>query len=156
VRAVDSAVSVLGRRTLLDRLRGEGRPQRVGSPWVGVFGAISLLLAAIGLYGVVAQHVLQRTRELAVRAALGATPRDLLTLVLGDGTRLAALGAVVGVLGALAAARVLQRLFTGVGGVDALPAVVAGAALAFAVLSATYIPARRAAKLDSVDALRSD
>lgn len=156
VAAVDSRVPVLGGRTLLDRLRGEARPQRVASAWVGVFGAISLLLAAIGLYGVVAQHVLQRTRELAVRAALGATPRNLLTLVLGDGTRLAALGAVVGVLGSLAAARVLQRLFTGVGGVNPVPAVVAGAALAIAVLAATYIPARRAAKLNPVDALRSD
>ncbi|HEU4630323.1 MAG TPA: ADOP family duplicated permease [Gemmatimonadaceae bacterium] len=156
VADVDPGVAVLGGRTLLDRLRAELAPQRTASAWVGVFGVIALLLAAIGLYGVVAQGVVQRTRELAVRAALGATPRGLLRLVLGDGLRLAAVGAVVGGLGALAAFRVLRSLFTGVAAADLRAAGVAATVLGLAMLAATYLPARRAARLDPARVLRSD
>ncbi|HEX6632145.1 MAG TPA: FtsX-like permease family protein, partial [Gemmatimonadaceae bacterium] len=156
VADVDPGVAVLGGRTLLDRLRAELRPQRTASAWVGVFGAVALLLAAVGLYGVVAQRVLQRTRELAVRAALGASPGGILRAVLGDGLRLAAWGTVLGGLGIAAAFRVLRSLFTGVAAADLRAAVVAVAALGLAMLAATYLPARRAARLNPVDALRSD
>ena len=137
-------------------IRGEVRPQRTASAWIGAFGAIALLLASIGLYGVVAQSVLQRTRELAVRSALGATPWDILSSVLGEGMRLAAIGAVVGVAGSVAALRVLRSLFTGVQVGDIRPAVVAVALLAIAMLAASYLPASRASRLNPVDALRSD
>jgi ABC-type antimicrobial peptide transport system permease subunit len=137
-------------------LRGEVRPQRTASAWIGVFGAIALLLAAIGLYGIVAQSVLQRSRELAVRSALGASPRGILVAVLGDGMRLAAIGGVVGGLGSLAALRVLRSVFTGVQSDDLRPAAAAVAILALAMLAATYLPARRASRLNPVDALRSD
>lgn len=156
VAEVNPNVAVLGGRTLFDRLQGEVRPQRTASAWIGVFGAIALLLASIGLYGVVAQGVLQRTREIAVRSALGATPRGILALVLGDGMRLAAFGGIAGALGAVAALRVLRSLFTGVQSVDLLPATVAAVGLAVAMLAASYVPARRAARLNPVDALRSD
>jgi predicted permease len=156
VAAVDPNVTVLGGRTLLDRLQGEVRPQRTASAWIGAFGAIALLLASIGLYGIVAQSVLQRTRELAVRSALGATPRGILAVVLGDGMRLAAIGGLAGALGSVAALRVLRSLFTGVQTADIQPAVVAVAVLAIAMLVATYLPARRASKLNPVDALRCD
>jgi hypothetical protein len=156
VAAVDPGVTVLGTRTLDDRLRGEVRPQRTASAWIGVFGAIALLLAAIGLYGIVAQSVLQRTRELAVRSALGASPRSILAAVLGDGMRLAAIGGVAGGLGSLAALRVLRSVFTGVQSADLRPAAAAVAILALAMLAATYLPARRASRLNPVDALRSD
>jgi predicted permease len=156
VAAVDPGVTVLGTRTLDDRLRGEVRPQRTASAWIGVFGAIALLLAAIGLYGIVAQSVLQRSRELAVRSALGASPRGILMAVLGDGMRLAAIGGVVGGLGSLAALRVLRSVFTGVQSDDLRPAAAAVAILALVMLAATYLPARRASRLNPVDALRSD
>ncbi|MFN2565692.1 MAG: ADOP family duplicated permease, partial [Gemmatimonadaceae bacterium] len=156
VADVNPSVVVLGGKTLLEELRDELRPQRTASVWIGVFGAIALLLASIGLYGVVAQGVLQRRRELAVRSALGASPAGILATVLGDGMRLAAFGGVVGSLGALAGFRVLRSLVTGVQAVDMGPAVVAAAVLAIAMLAAAYLPARRAARLNPADALRSD
>jgi predicted permease len=156
VAEVDAGVAVEGGETLLEELRAQLRPQRAASAWIGAFGIIALLLAAIGLYGVMAQGVLQRTRELAVRSALGASPGGILRTVLGDGLRLVAIGGVVGALGALAAFRVLQSLFTGVAAADLRAVVVAVAALALAMLAATILPARRAARLNPVDALRSD
>lgn len=132
------------------------QPQRVASAWIGVFGVIALLLAAIGMYGVVAQGVLQRRRELAVRSALGATPGGLLSLVIGDGMRIAAIGAALGVVVGLGALRVLQSQFAGVSLIDARAAAVASALLCVTMMGACYVPARRASLLDPVDSLRCD
>jgi predicted permease len=156
VEAVEPSVTVRGSRTLDDRLKGEVRPQRTASAWIAVFGAIAVLLAAIGLYGIIAQSVLQRTRELAVRSALGASPLGILASVLSDGMRLAAIGGVAGGLGSLAALQVLRSVFTGVQGADLRPTALAVAILAFAMLAATWLPARRASRLNPVDALRCD
>jgi predicted permease len=156
VSRVDPAVIDFGERSLADWVADAAEGQRVASAWVGVFGVIALVLASIGLYGVIAQGVLQRTRELAVRAALGASPAALLTLVVRDGIRLSAAGAVVGLLGAGIAWRSLRSMFAGVDAADAGTTSIALAALAVAMLAATYLPARRAARLNPVDALRSD
>jgi predicted permease len=156
VAGVDQRVVVLGERTLVDFLDGEMHVPRIASAWVGVFGVIALLLASIGLYGVVAQSVHHRTRELAVRSALGATPGGLLGLVLGEGTRLAATGAAIGAIGALAGLRLLHGLFTIVVAMDAEAVAVAALALSTSMLAATYVPARRAARLNPADALRCD
>jgi predicted lysophospholipase L1 biosynthesis ABC-type transport system permease subunit len=156
VAAVDPGATVLGSRTLDDRLRAELRPQRTASAWIAVFGGIALLLACIGLYGVIAQGVLQRTRELAVRSALGATPQRILATVLADGMRLAAIGGILGAIGVVVALKVVRSMFAGVRFVDLVPASGALGLLAVAVLVATWLPARRAARLNAVDALRSD
>lgn len=156
VATVDPNVMVLGARTLHDRLRDEVQPQRTASAWIGVFGLIALLLASMGLYGVIAQGVLQRTRELAVRSALGATSRGILATVFGEGLRLAAAGGIMGVIGAVAALQVLRSLFTGIESIDLLSASVAVTALAIAMVAATYVPARRASRLDPMAALRCD
>jgi hypothetical protein len=131
-------------------------PQRIASAWIGVFGMIALLLAAIGLYGVVAQGVLHRTRELAVRSALGATPRGLVSLVIGDGMRIAGVGAVVGVLAGAAALRMLQSLFDGVSVGDARAAAVAVGVVCVAMVGACWVPARMAGRMNPAEALRSD
>jgi putative ABC transport system permease protein len=156
VAAVDPSVTVRGARNLHDRLRDEVQPQRTASAWIGMFGLIALLLASMGVYGVIAQGVLQRTRELAVRSALGATSRAILATVFGEGLRLAAVGAIMGMVGAVSALHVLRSLFTGIESIDLLSAAAAVTVLAMAMLAATYLPARRAARLDPMVALRCD
>jgi hypothetical protein len=142
--------------TLFERLSSEFRPERMASAWVGVFGLIALLLATLGLYGVLAQAVLQRTRELAVRSALGAAPIDLIKMVTTEGARLAVAGCVLGAVGAITAFKVIHGMFTTVSVTDIGAATVALAFLAAAMLVATWIPARRAARLDPAGLLRSD
>jgi putative ABC transport system permease protein len=156
VGSIDPRVTVLGGQTLRDRLESHVRPQRTASAWVGVFAALALFLAAIGLYGVVSQSVLQRMRELAVRSALGASPRQILRTVVGGGMHLTAMGVVVGVAGSMVGVRLLQSLFGGVEAGDIRPTIAAAAVLVGAMLVAVYLPARRASALDPVHALRSD
>jgi predicted permease len=156
VASINPGVTVLGGQTLQDRLGSHVRPQRTASAWVGVFAVIALLLAVIGLYGIVAQSVLQRTRELAVRSALGASPAAILTTVLGGGMRIVAIGAIAGGLGSMASSRLLTSLFAGVRTDDPRPALAAAALLAAAMFAAAYLPARRAARLNPVSALRTD
>jgi predicted permease len=155
VASVDPSVTVLGGRTLLDRLESELRPQRTASAWIAAFGVIALTLAAIGLYGVVSHSVLQRTRELAIRSALGATPRGLFATVLRDGMRPALTGAVAGVLGVAASLPLLRSLLSAHTS-DVRLGTIAIVVLALALLAATCLPARRASRLDPADVLRSD
>jgi predicted permease len=124
--------------------------------FLGVAASQALVLVAIGIYGVVSFSVMQRTREIGVRMALGAQPRDVLRLVLGRGGRLALAGAALGCLLGLGAARVVQGLLFGVSGAD--PLTFAGMALVTTVvaLAASYLPARRAMRLDPMAALRHE
>jgi predicted permease len=154
--SIDPRFAVEHPETMRDHLETELGPERTASWWIGVFGVVALLLASIGLYGVVSQSVLQRVRELAVRTALGATPRALLALVLGEGMRLALTGSVLGALGATAALRVLRSQFPAVRTLDVEAAVVAAGVLALAMFAATYLPARRASRLAPAEVLRSD
>lgn len=153
---LDTRVIARSITTLATRLGEEVRPQRAASAWVGVFGVIAVVLAAIGLYGVVMQTVLQRTRELALRFALGATPRGVLGSVMRDGMSLTLGGAVLGGLASVAAYRIVGTLFARVEAVDPRPASAALAVLVIVTAIATYIPARRAARLNPADVLRSD
>jgi predicted permease len=152
---VDPRVPTYGASRLVDHLESEARPQRLASRWIGAFGVIALVLAGIGLYGVLAQGVLQRTRELAVRAALGATPSSIAGLVVADGLVLAIVGVCVGALASVWAGRGLRSVYNGVA-FDAPATVMALGVMALATLAATWLPARRAARLNPVDALRSD
>ena len=120
------------------------------------FAALALLLAAIGLYGVISYSVSLRTRELGVRMALGAQRRSVLQLVLMQGVKLAAIGIVFGALAAIALSRVFSSLLFQVGMADVLPWVTAIAVLLFVVLAATFLPARRAASIEPMRALRSE
>jgi predicted permease len=156
VTAVDPWAVALGGRTLLERILEALRPQRRASVGIAVFGLIALLIASIGLYGVVAQSVLQRTRELAIRAALGATPRGILGTVLRDAARPAVVGILAGMVASAVAVPVLRSLFAGVRAADARLTLVGVAVLGIALLTAALVPARRAARFSPADALRSD
>lgn len=154
--SVDPRLSTNAPESLHDHLESELLPERITSAWIGVFGIVALFLSSIGLYGVVAQSTLQRTRELAVRMALGASSHGLVALILSDGMRLAAAGGVVGFAGAVVALSVLRSEFAAVHAVNAAAAILATIVLGAAMLTASYLPARRAWRLAPADVLRND
>jgi putative ABC transport system permease protein len=121
-----------------------------------MFASLAVLLSALGIYGVLSYTVAQRTHEIGIRSALGATNGTLLRLVLGGGMKLALGGLVLGLAGSLALTRVLSSLLFGVSARDPLTMVLAAALLAMVAFFACYLPARRAASLDPVAALRCD
>lgn len=129
-------------------------PQRVAAAVTGVMGILGLILAVVGLYGVVSFAVSQRTREIGVRMALGADRATVLRMILRDGMRLVVIGIVIGLVLAVTATRVMSRFLYGVSPLD--PYVFAGIpiGLAVATLVASYLPARRAASTDPLAALR--
>ena len=129
-------------------------PMRFNLILIGIFGGVALVLASIGLYGVMAYSVTQRWHELGVRMALGAAPRDVLGLVLSQGVRLIAVGAGVGLLASLAMTRVLSNLLFGVSATDPLTFASVALVLVAVALAACYIPARRASRVDPLVALR--
>ena len=123
---------------------------------VGFFGALALILAAVGIYGVIAYSASQRTREIAIRIALGAQRGNVFGMVLGQGLRLAALGILFGVLAALGVGRVLTGLLYGVSASDPLTLASVAVLIVLVALAASILPARRAAAVAPMEALRSD
>jgi putative ABC transport system permease protein len=119
-----------------------------------IFSGVALVLACVGIYGLIAYSVTQRTQELGIRIALGAQRRDVLRLVLAQGTRLTLLGVAIGVLAALALSRLLATLLFAVSATDPLTFAGVAALLAIAALAACLIPARRATYVDPIVALR--
>ncbi|MGH9726486.1 MAG: FtsX-like permease family protein, partial [Candidatus Acidiferrales bacterium] len=140
--------------TLDDYLSLAVSQKRINMLLLGILAAIATLLAAIGIYGVMAYSVAQRSHEIGIRLALGAEPRDVLRMVVRDGMRLAGLGLVLGILGALAATRYLQGELYGIKATDPLNLAMVSVGLALIALAACYIPARRATKVDPLEALR--
>ena len=139
----------------LDDIIGESlAPERFSTTLLTVFAILALSLASIGVYGVVAYSVTQRTHEIGLRMALGAQPRDIFKLVISQGGRLALIGIILGMIGALASTRLMRTLLFGVTPHDPLTLIIVCGVLIVAVLLACYIPARRAAKVDPLVALR--
>jgi ABC-type antimicrobial peptide transport system permease subunit len=125
-----------------------------GSVMMGIFAMVALVLAAIGIYGVMAFAVTQRTQEIGLRMALGARALDVLKLVVKGGMSLAAIGAIVGLAGAFAITRLMASMLFGVSSTDAATFGLVTLGLMLVALLACYIPARRATKVDPLVALR--
>jgi predicted permease len=156
VRAVDSRVPVLALRTMQEQLDRSMDIWIVGtgSRMFAIFGAVALLLATIGLYGIRAYTVSRRTREIGIRMALGATGSETLRMILREGVMIAAVGVSVGLLFSWLLGRVLASMLYEVTGTDPLVFVLAPAVLTAVSLLACYIPARRASRVDPMVALR--
>jgi putative ABC transport system permease protein len=123
---------------------------------LAIAGAMSLALGVVGIYGVIAYVVSQRTREIGIRSALGAEPRQLQKMFLLHGLALSGMGAVVGLLGALALGRLMSSLLFGISPIDPLAYVAALGVIISAAALASYLPARRAATIDPIETLRAE
>jgi predicted permease len=154
VGRVDSALPLFGVRTLQDQADASLGTFIVATLFLSTAGVQALLLAAIGIYGVVAFSVAQRTREIGIRVALGATPSRVLRLVMGQGLALSIVGLVLGVAIAFASTRILAGLLYGIGPRDPLTFAATAAGLLAVALLACWIPARRALKVSATTALR--
>jgi predicted permease len=156
VAGVDPALPILREQALSEQAAVALLPQRIALFVSGGLGVVALLLALLGIYGVTAYAVARRTREIGVRVALGAQRSDVIALVLRQGLVLAGWGVMLGALAAFGVTRLLGGLLYGVPPTDALALGAAAALLALTALGASWIPARRAARLDPVIALRSE
>jgi predicted permease len=156
VNQVDNNLPVFDIRTESQQIDRQIFQERLIARMSGFFGALALLLACIGLYGLVSYEVARRTREIGIRAALGAEKRDVLRLVLSQGMGLTLVGAVVGIALALALTRYAKDLLYGVKAADPVTFVAVTVLLAAVTLGACYVPARRATQVDPVVALRQE
>ena len=156
VGALDPALPTFGAITMAQSVASGFATSRTAASVAGFFAALALLIAAVGLYAVVAGSVVERTREIGVRLALGATPSGVLRFIMRGGARLGAWGLAIGLVCAYGVARLMEGLLYGLSPSDPVTFAIAPLALALVVVLATYLPARRAVKLDPIAALRSD
>ncbi|HEX9763665.1 MAG TPA: ABC transporter permease [Candidatus Acidoferrales bacterium] len=154
VRSLEPDQPVYGVEALPDMLARSYLPQSMAMSLMGIFAVMALVLAMVGLYGLIAFNVTQRTHEIGVRMALGARPRDVLRLVIAGGMKLALIGAGVGLLGAAGAAQVIRGLLYQTSAADPVTFVGVPALLLLVALVASWIPARRATRVDPMVALR--
>jgi predicted permease len=156
IAGVDRAIAVSSVSTLGDVVLDAAAQPRFRTLLLGTLAALALALAAVGLYGVVSYSVSQRNAEIGLRLALGATARDVMGMIVGEGFALGAAGVVIGVAGAYALSRTLQALLYGVAPTDPASFVFASAVVFLFSLVASYLPARRATRIDPATALRAE
>ena len=154
VKAIDSHLPLYDVKTLAVQIDDSLIPERLITWLSTIFGLLATLLAAVGLYGVVAFSVARRTREIGVRIALGALPGDVLWLFLKQMAVLVGTGVIIGAAAALAATRLLGTMLYDVKPADPLAFIAAGAVLIATATLAAYLPARRATRVDPITALR--
>ncbi len=156
VQALDAQLPVYNLQTLAQQKDGSLYTERLAAALLTLFGLLALLLAAVGIYGVLSYTVAERTRELGIRMALGARPRDMLKLVVGQGLLLTLIGLGLGVVAAFALTRLIEKLLFGVSATDPLTFVVIPLLLIGVALVACWIPARRATRANLLVALRTE
>jgi putative ABC transport system permease protein len=154
IRSVNKDQAISDIRSV-DQIRNQAMGgRRLVSVLLGTFATVALILAGLGIYGVISYNVAQRTREMGIRSALGASERTLLRLILDQGVRLTLIGLAIGVAGAIGLTRLMSALLFGVGARDPVTMVSVGVILAGVAVLASYVPARRATRVDPVVALR--
>lgn len=156
IQSIDKNVAKFGVTTVEKRLGQETAERRFHTSLIGLFSLISLLLAAVGIYGLMQHLVIQRTHEIGVRVALGARYTGVMRLVLGQGLTLAGIGTATGLIGAFSLTRMLSSLLFNVSDTDPVTFIVAPAILVSVAALACWLPARRAARIDPMVALRQD
>ncbi len=156
VSSLDPAQPVFDVRMMQDRVRETWGTQRLLAFLVSIFAALALILATIGLYGVLAYNTLKRVREIGIRLALGARPGQIRGLILSHGMQLLAIGCVIGLIGAVALSRLLQSVLFEVKGADPKIYLAVGLLLSAVAFIACWIPARRASRVDPLVALREE
>jgi predicted permease len=156
VTASDKEIAVFAPETGVEHSADSLWQQRMAAGWIGAFSIMALLLAAVGLYGVVAQSVAQRTREVGIRIALGADPHSVSALVIRQGMLLAFIGIAFGIPGAIVLGRVVPHYLAGIGGGLMTSLVAIAIVLTLVMLLACWIPARRASRVDPIEALRCE
>jgi ABC-type antimicrobial peptide transport system permease subunit len=154
VRRIDKSIPIYDMRTMSTLRADAVSTRRFILLIVGAFGVLALGLAAIGVYGVMSLIVSERTREVGVRLALGAEPSQLLTMVIGQATKLAAIGVTIGVVGAVALAPLLDSQLYGVASIDPITFISVPVALLLIAALAAAVPARKAMRIDPLAALR--
>ena len=156
VRAIDPSLAVSRIRLVSDLVSVSLAPRRFVVTLLGIFAGLALLMAVIGLYGVISYSVTQRTQEIGIRMALGAQASGVLSLVIGQGMQLAGIGAAIGLIASLAFSRLLRNQLFQVSPFDPFTFTATALVLIAAALLATYIPARRATRVDPMEALRHE
>jgi putative ABC transport system permease protein len=154
VRAVDADVAVAKVRTMTEVVSASLSRQRFAALLFSLFALVALVLAGVGIYGVMAYSISQRTREIGIRMALGAEPRDILRLVVGRGARLTLIGVVAGLAAAFALTRLMSGLLFGISATDPITFLTIALLLTAVALLASYIPARKAMRVEPTIALR--
>jgi predicted permease len=154
--AVDAQLPVANMKPMTDLVSASIGRQNFNMLLLTIFGAIALLLAAVGVYGIISYAVEQATHDISVRLALGAARRDIMALVLGQGMKLAGAGVVIGTVAAIAASRLLAKMLYGVKPTDPATYAIVAAVLGTIALLACYLPARRAMRVDPITALRQE
>jgi ABC-type antimicrobial peptide transport system permease subunit len=154
VMKLDPTQPVSNLKTVERMIHERTSPKRIMAAMMGVFAAIALLLAGVGLYAVMAYAASQRTHEIGVRLALGARSSDIMRLITGQGLKLTLVGLALGMAGAFALTRVMAPLLYGVTPTDPLTFIMISLSLACVALLACWIPARRATKVDPTVALK--
>lgn len=154
VQAVDPAQPIYAVQTMNLVIENTVRDKSVNSTLLSVFAAVSLLLAVIGVYGVMSYTVAQHTREIGIRMALGARPRSILKLIMGRGVVLVSIGVIVGVLASFGLTRFIENMLFGVTPTDPITFVIIVTILGAVALLACLIPAQRAMRVDPIVVLR--